>query len=197
VSQWTKAKVKDAPNVAADQHLSPEEEQRLYEYYEMNEAWGGGYDYQETDEYRSRADVAGTVGQDTSGPNTDDAMTRSEEELTVAKTERETGRARLRKWIETEHQTQQVPVSREEVVVEREPITDANIGAAMSGPELSEEEHEVVLTEEEVVAQKEVVPKERVRLDKAVVTETETVSEDVRKERIELDADADVETRSR
>jgi uncharacterized protein (TIGR02271 family) len=97
------------------------------------------------------------------------------------------GRARLRKHVVTEHQQVTVPVSREEVTVEREPITEANSAAAYSGPEITEEEHEVTLHAEEAVAQKRVVPKERVRLDKDVETSEETVSDTVRKEQIDVD----------
>ena len=114
-------------------------------------------------------------------------MTRSEEELTVGKAERETGRARLRKYVVTDEVTKTVPVKREEIRVEREPITDANVGDATEGPELSEDEHEVVLHEEEVVAEKRVVPKERIRLDKDVEVEERTVSEEVRREEIDVD----------
>jgi uncharacterized protein (TIGR02271 family) len=89
----------------------------------------------------------------------------------------------------TENVTQTIPVSREEVRLEREPITDANVGAAVSGPEISEEEHEVILREERPVVEKEAVPVERLRLDTETVTEQETVSEDVRKEQIEADID--------
>ena len=117
-------------------------------------------------------------------------MTRSEEELHVGKTERETGRARLRKYVVEDEVTQTVPVRREEVRIEREPITDANAGAATDGPEISSEEHEVVLHEEEPVAEKRTVPKERVRLDKDVQTEERQVSDTVRKEEIEVDDDA-------
>ena len=46
-------------------------------------------------------------------------------------------------------------MQREEVRVEREPITDANVGDATSGPDISEEEHEVVLHEERPVVEKE------------------------------------------
>ena len=76
---------------------------------------------------------------------------------------------------------------REEVRVEREPITDANRDDALDGPDISEEEHEVVLHEEEVVAEKRAVPKERVRLDKDVETDEREVSETVRSERIDVD----------
>ena len=134
-------------------------------------------------------DERGTVGHDTSGPTTDNAMTRSEERLNVGTRSEEVGRARLRKYVVTENVTETVPVSREEVRLEREPITDANIGNAMDGPAISEEEHEVVLTAETPVVQKEAVPVERVRLDKDTVTEQATVTEGVRKEQIELEGD--------
>ena len=93
-------------------------------------------------------------GRDTSGPTTDDAMTRSEEELTVGKTERESGRVRLKKYVVEDEVTETVPVRREEVRVEREPITDANRGDALDGPDISEEEHEVTLRSEEPVVEK-------------------------------------------
>jgi uncharacterized protein (TIGR02271 family) len=113
-------------------------------------------------------------------------MTRSEEELRVGTTQRERGRVRLRKYVTTEQVQQTVPVQRERVRVEREPITDANLDTATSGPELSEAEHEVVLREEEPVVEKRVVPRERVRLDKDTVTGEERVAEEVRKEQIEV-----------
>jgi stress response protein YsnF len=86
--------------------------------------------------------VAGhdTVGRDTSGPTTDDAMTASKEELRVGTTQQERGRVRLRKYLTTEQVHQTVPVQREQARVEREPITDANLDAATSGPEISDEQ---------------------------------------------------------
>jgi uncharacterized protein (TIGR02271 family) len=89
----------------------------------------------------------------------------------------------------TENVQQTVPVQREEVRLEREPITDANVDEALDGPAISEEEHEVTLHTEEPVVEKRVVPKERVRMDRDVVTDEETVSEEVRKERIEAEGD--------
>ncbi len=154
-----------------------------------------GVDYTEegsvtaTGELQSAGAGRGTVGHDTSGPTTDEAMTRSEEELRVGKTQRERGRARLRKYVVTEHVQQTVPVQREEVRIEREPITDANVGEATDGPAISEEEHEVVLHEEEVVTEKRAVPKERVRLEKETVTDEQTVLEEVRKEQIEAEGE--------
>jgi uncharacterized protein (TIGR02271 family) len=54
----------------------------------------------------------------------------------------------------TEQQQATVPVSRDEVRIEREPITDANIGRAMDGPDISEDEHEVTLHAERAVVDK-------------------------------------------
>jgi uncharacterized protein (TIGR02271 family) len=170
---YEKSQVKDAPNIDADQQLSQQEETELYSFY--------GLEYGDSE--------VGGPGQDVSGPNTDSAMTRSEEELAVGKTQRETGRVRLKKYIVTDEVQQTVPVQREEVRVEREPITDANAGQALDGPGISEEEHEVTLHEEQVVTEKRTVPKERVRLDKDTVVDEQQVSEEVRKERIEVEGD--------
>ena len=178
----TKDQIKDAPNVDADGELSTDEERRLYEYY-------GRSDYGDWDGETDRTEGLFDSGHDTSGPNTDDAMTRSEEELRVGTERREAGRARLRKSVVTEEVTKTVPVQREEVRIEREPITDANRDAALDGPDISEEEHEVVLHEEAPVMSKEAVPKERVRMEKDTRTDEETVSDEVRKERIETDGD--------
>ena len=170
-------KVKGAPRVDDDGALSPQEEDELYAYYGVgNQDTSVRDDTADLDRTRTDAVSTGTtsgteqVGHDTSGPTTDDAMTRSEERLQVGTQSREAGRARLRKYVVTENVTQTVPVSHEEVRVSREPITDANIGDATSGPSISEEEHEVVLHEEVPVVAKETVPVERVRLDKETVT---------------------------
>jgi uncharacterized protein (TIGR02271 family) len=201
--------------VDVDGHLTPEEEDRLYTYYERGARTysdarndvdlqgdadlNAGTPNAGTDGYATGTtggtsagttggtSARGAVGHDTSGPTTDDAMTRSEEQLHVG-TEREaTGRARLRKYVTTENVTKTVPVQREEVRLEREPITDANRGAALNGPDISEEEHEVILHEERPVVEKETVPVERVRLDKDVVQDDVTVNEEVRKEHIDAD----------
>ena len=198
---YTKSKIKDAPRMSdADEHLDVAQEQKLYEYYGLDygtPSAGGNEDTSRGDEdRRDRAGEAGVVGQDTSGPTTDEAMTRSEERLHVGTEKRETGRARLRKYVVTENVTTTVPVSREEVRVVREPITEANRGDAMSGGDLTEEEHEVTLHEEVPVVQKETVPVERVKLDTETVTGEQEVTEEVRKEQIETDA-ADGDTSRR
>ena len=209
---YDKDRVKNAPNIETDRELSEQEEDQLYAYYgvgggtiqgyqsgttstgrteDSDRGWGAGetgYQASSTGEtttgqYRDRAE-----GYDTSGPTTDDAMTRSEERVRAGTEKVEAGRARLRKYVVTEQQQVSVPVTREQVRVEREPITDENRGQALDGPALSDEEHEVVLTEERPVVQTEAVPVERVRLSKDQVQDEQTVTADVRKEVIDTDA---------
>jgi uncharacterized protein (TIGR02271 family) len=161
---YAKAQIKDAPSVEPDGELSDTEEGELYRHYGLAEP-----------------------GTEVSDPDADGAMTRSEEQLEVDTRTRQAGRARLRKHVVTENVTTTLPVQREEVRLEREPITEANADAALSGADITSEEHEVTLHEEEAVVAKRVVPKERVRLDTDTVTEQAAVSEQVRKEVIEAD----------
>jgi uncharacterized protein (TIGR02271 family) len=179
--------VKDAPRIDPGGQLTAAEEQELWSYY------GYEYDSTKTTDYgygtaytQDRADRDFTSGNDREA---DEAMTRSEEELRVAKQREATGTVRLRKYVVTEQQQMTVPVQREEVRVEREPITDANVDEATRGPDISEAEHEVTTYEERPVISKETVPKERVRLEKDTVTDTETVEGEVRKEQIEVEGE--------
>jgi uncharacterized protein (TIGR02271 family) len=200
---YEKSHVKDAPNVDADGELSQEEESRLYRHYGLSDGeqrstgrqgvTGAGAGVRDRDELRDR----GSAGRDVSGRETDDAMTRSEEEVRVGTTRRETGRARLRKYVVTENVTKTVPVQRERVRIEREPVVGSDVDKAMDGPDISEAEHEVTLHAEEPVVEKRTVPKERVRMDRDTVTDEETVTEQVRKERIETEGDVDQRSRNK
>jgi uncharacterized protein (TIGR02271 family) len=180
---FDKATVKDAPKPDADGRLSQREEAELYRYYGME------YSEARSDTGLPEGGASGRNERETSGATTDEAMTRSEEELNVGTAERETGRVRLKKYVVTEDVQKTVPVRREEVRIEREPVTDENIDEAMSGQEISEAEHEVTLKEEEPVVEKRTVPKERVRLDTDVKSDERQVSEQVRKERVEIEDD--------
>lgn len=213
VVPYTKDQVKDAPRVDTDGHLDPAEEDRLYDHYQLN----GNVTYSEASDGhradsgrtagRSAAGLAATerdagfaaagsggaysAADDRAASGTavgrDDAMTRSEERVNVGTERQAAGRARLRKYVVTENVAQTVPVQREEVRLEREPISEGNRDEALSGPDISEAEHEVVLHEERPVVDRETVPVERVRLDTETVTDEVTVDEQVRKERIEAD----------
>jgi len=184
-AQVTKDQVKDAPGVEADGELSEQEEQRLFEHYGVPYTADGSTTAQGQPNGGQTAPRG--RGNDASGPNTDNAMTRSEEELRVGTQQRESGRARLVKHVVTENVTQTVPVSHEEVRIEREPITDANRDQAMSGASISDEEHEVVLHEEVPVVEKKIVAKERVQMGTETISEDRDVTEEVRKEQIETE----------
>lgn len=205
VVPFGKDRVKGAPKIDADGQLTPEEEDELYRYYELNAGTSryetsttttsgdyddrtavGRADYDRTDTDRTDTDRTDYDRTDTDRSG-DDAMTRSEERLRAGTQTHEAGRARLRKYVVTEHEQVEVPVRREEVRLEREPITDANRGAATDGPAITESEHEVTLHEERPVVETEAVPVERVRLGKETVEDTERVEGEVRKEQIEFD----------
>ncbi len=195
---YSKDKIRDAPRVEdADGHLSLEQEQELYRYYGLSTGTAGTDRTNDTSRATAGTDTVDTSGSkdqgfgddghDVSGPHTDDALTRSEEQVRIGTEKVATGKARLRKYVVSENVTKTVPVKREEVRLEREPITEENRDQAMSGGDITEEEHEVVLNEERVVVDKETVPVERVRMDTETVTEQQQVTEEVRKEQIEAD----------
>ena len=119
--------------------------------------------------------------------NNDGELIRSEEQLNVNKERVATGEARLRKYVVTDTETVEVPVEREEVSVERTPISaeDAkNYNGTISG---DSEEASVTLHEEQVNVNKETVPVEKINLKKDTVRDTETHTEELRKEQIDTD----------
>lgn len=199
----SKDQVKEAPRIeAADGHISADEQRELYRHYHIPSPGSPGDDLAtgQTGQTGQRAGAGDTTtapgttgfagektGQRTAG---DDAMTRSEERLNVGVEKEEVGRVRLVKHVVTENQQINVPVSHEEVRLEREPITDVNKGEALEGPEIAEGEYEVRLHAEKPVVTKETVPVERVRLTTETVTDQETVSGEVRKEQIEVEDDS-------
>jgi uncharacterized protein (TIGR02271 family) len=168
---YAQALVIDAPDVTinAEQPLDSAGLQGLYRHYALT------------------LDDSVTGGP---GDSVDDAMTRSEERLTVGIEEQPAGKARLRKHVVTEYVTTTVPVRHEELRLERIALDESDTGQAgitLQHAQLGEAEHEVILYAERPVVTTETVPVERVRLGKQGVTEQRTVSGEVRKERIELD----------
>ena len=204
VLPYTKDVVKDAPNVDADQHLSPAEEEEIYRYYKMNYSGNGGRDDRHATEIDHNATpAAGTAGYARNDQYADDTadrhdtaaradlddneVIRHEERLRVGKERQETGRARLRKYVVTEHETVDVPVQREEVRVERTPLD----GTEVTGGTIGEDTVEVALHEERAVVAKETVGVEKIELEKETVRDTERVDAEVRKEQVEVETDAE------
>jgi uncharacterized protein (TIGR02271 family) len=174
---YAKDQVKETPDIDGDE-ISQETEARLYSHY--------GLEYSE-----SRSDTGLPEGSPSmeapSGATVGEGeVVRSEEELAVGKRDVEAGRARVRKWVETEPASVDVDLQRETARVTREPIDQP-----VSGAELGEQEIEVPLRKEEPVVQKQTVAKERIGLEKDVESERETVADEVKKERVDVEGDVE------
>ena len=172
---YSKDQVKNSPDVDSDE-ISQATEAELYSYY------GLPYSEQRSDTGLPEGGVE--TGVDTSVEREGEVV-RSEEELRVGKQEAQTGRARLRKWVETQPVEMDVELQRETARITREPVNEV-----VSGAELREEEIEVPLHEERPVVEKQVVAKERIGLETEVESERRTVADEVRKERVDVDDDA-------
>jgi uncharacterized protein (TIGR02271 family) len=115
-----------------------------------------------------------------------------EEELHAHKHPVEAGEVKVRKEVTTEHKSLEVPVRREEVVIERHPATGQQASAAdIRGGE----EVRIPVMEEEVDVEKRAVVKEEVNVGKRVVQDTERVGGEVRKEQVRVEREGDVDVR--
>ncbi|MCH6196970.1 PRC and DUF2382 domain-containing protein [Corynebacterium mastitidis] len=198
---FAKDLIKDAPDFDSDSSLTTANQDELNQHYGV-----GAAEYQDiyeapaprggAREEAARTDVAGAANTTDTKATQDAARTekkaaaddgslvRSEEELNVSKENVQTGEARLRKFVVTETETVDVPVSREEVRVVRTPLTGDE---QVDGQALTDDEASVILHEERVNVSKDTVAKEKVALQKEQVTGTQRVSEELKKERIETD----------
>jgi uncharacterized protein (TIGR02271 family) len=167
---YDKEQIKSAPHmdVTANEPIESDELIQLYQHYNLIPP--------QPRRERPRAERM---------PGAEESVTVSEERMRVGTERQEVGRARLHKYVVTEPVQTTIPISHEEVRLEREPI-QAGEERQYAG-EIGEAEREVVLHAERPVITKETVPVERVRLDVNTVTEQEAVSGEVRKERVEAD----------
>ena len=206
---FSKDRIKDAPDLDENGHLTNADQEAFYRHYGLESveerttyetgAAGAGVGAAGAGAAGAAATDADATGKHhaDAAANTDAApaaaadgeMIRSEEQLNVDKQRVESGQVRLRKYVVHDTETVEVPVEREEVRVSREPITEAD-RANFTG-DIGEQEASVTLHEERVNVSKESVPVEKVSLDKDVVRDTEQVTEDVAKERIETDGVVD------
>jgi uncharacterized protein (TIGR02271 family) len=170
----SKDTVKGSPDIDSDE-ISQELEYELASYY------GVGYSERRSDTGLPEG-APDSPGDTTEGSP---AVTRSEEELHVGREDVQSGRARLRKWVETEPVSMDVELQQETARVTREPVEQP-----VGDVEIGDEEVAVDLRGERPVVEKRAVAKERIALEKDVETETATVSDEVRKERIDVEGDA-------
>ncbi|OOP64864.1 hypothetical protein BMF89_01635 [Arthrobacter sp. SRS-W-1-2016] len=129
---------------------------------------------------------------ETAAPTTEDAVARPRTTPGHGAEQPATGRGRLRKYVTTENVTRTVPVQREEIRIDREPITDENREEELNRPG-SDDEREIILHEEQIIVTKESVPVERVRIGTETVTEEVTVNEEVRKEHLGTEGSEDIQ----
>jgi uncharacterized protein (TIGR02271 family) len=200
---------KNGPTFDDDREITPEFEDEVYSYYGLQRASStehsgsyGSYYSEDTDagtvgpgmsmgdtetgEFREHALTDEGVNQ-SRGDDLEDEdelrVQRTEEELAAGTRERQAGQVSVRKRVRTDRERLEVPTRREEVTVERVPVSEGTATEAQIG----EDEVRVPLTEEEVVVEKRPVAKEEVRVRKDVVEDTEVVEEDVRREEIDVD----------
>ncbi|HEY6714014.1 MAG TPA: PRC and DUF2382 domain-containing protein [Rubrobacter sp.] len=192
IAALDKDRVKDGPAFDDDKEITPEFENEVYSYYGLQQSGStegrGSYAYYTsgtTGEFREHPPAnEGVLGEGAEDLEDEDELRvqRSEEELAAGTREREAGQLKVRKRVRTDREQIEVPTRHEEVSVERVPVegeaTEAEIG---------EDEVRVPVTEEEVVVEKRPVAKEEVRIRKDVVSDTETVEEDVRREEVEVE----------
>src|SRR5687767_5425091 len=212
VSQ-TKDAVKDGPAFDDDQEITPEYENEVRSYYGLGSTEGSG-SYEETNGHSGAGTTgstdAGTVGAGMSMGDTESGefrehdrnqeglsqpgsdlededelrVQRSEEELLAGTRERVAGSVNVRKRVRTDRERLEVPTRREEVSVERVPVSGEASEAQIGADEVS-----VPVVEDEVVVQKKPVAKEEIRIRKDVVHERQIVEEDVRREEVEIEDD--------
>ena len=209
-----KETAENGPAFEDDQEITPELEREVYGHYKLERSGGAEDRGAYGDYYPGTEQATTTTGSSDLGTTGDTAtgglgehhhgseglhrpgsaheaedeirVRRSEEELVAGTREREAGALRVRKRVRTEHKTIEVPVRREEVHVERVPLSGE---ATAAEAEIGEEEIVVPVIEEEVVVSKRPVVKEEIRIRKDVVEDTEVVEEDVRREEIDIEDD--------
>jgi uncharacterized protein (TIGR02271 family) len=177
VLPYSKDVVKDSPEVSDTDHLDTGESDALYAYYQQYLGQGGTHQSGTDTEY------AGDKTRTAATSNNDGTLTRSEEQLRVGTQQVAAGRAGIRKFVVTEQQTVNVPVSHDEVRVVREPMTP---GDYVDGATIGEDSIEVGLMQDKVVVDKDVVGVEKVHLATEKITDQQAVTEQVRKEQIEV-----------
>jgi uncharacterized protein (TIGR02271 family) len=117
-----------------------------------------------------------------------------EEELQARKTSVETGRVQLGKDVVEEERTVEVPVTREEVYIERQAVDRRPADGPVS--ETDTETIQVPVTEERVEVEKQPVVYEEVGIGKRVTQDTRHVSDTVRREELRVDDDGDAKVRN-
>lgn len=122
--------------------------------------------------------------------SSDASVVRKEEELAVGTEERQVGAVRVNKSVDSFPVEQTVERNIEHAEVQRSTPAEGDSGEVMTLPDGSVS---VPVFEEELVVTKRMVVRERVIVRKTTVTDEHVIEADLRKERIDIDADPAVE----
>ena len=114
----------------------------------------------------------------------------SEERLRVATEQVESGRVRARKKVDTEHVRRPVERGVEHADVDRTPALEGDSGQVETLPDGS---LSIPVFEEQLVVEKRLVVRERIIVRKHTVYEEHTVEAELRRERLEVETEGDVE----
>ena len=123
-------------------------------------------------------------------------MELKKEKLNIDKQEVETGEVNVRKVVREETQTIEVPVEKEEIIIERRSVGEREVrdGEILDTDNFKEgEEIHIPIREEQVEVTKKTVVDDEVVIRRDKHMENETVTETVKHEDIEVDGDAEVE----
>jgi len=128
----------------------------------------------------------------------DDTIEVREERLHAEKRPVEAGEVTVRKEVHTETKTLEVPVQREEVVIERKRVHGKAATEGITANDLREgEEIRIPVLEEEVIVSKDAVITEEVKVGKRVTKDTKQVSGQVRKEEVKVEKSGRVDLKTR
>ncbi|MDE1548078.1 YsnF/AvaK domain-containing protein [Jeotgalibaca caeni] len=122
----------------------------------------------------------------------DETLKLKEERLDVDTTEVQTGEVHIGKRVVEETETVEVPVRHEEITIERRPVMDGETTDGTISDMDETEEIVIPITEEQVDVSKHTEVVEEVDIHRDEVTEQKRVSDTVRREELDVDADGDV-----
>ncbi len=169
----TKDQIENAPEFDELRYRDDDYRTEIGGYYAGYTATDRGY----TDGGREYADTDRAV------------IERSEERLTVDKDTQQVGSVRVGKRVVEETQSVDVPVTREELVIERRPVDRP------AGETLTEDSVEIPVYGEQVRTGKDVRVVEELEVGKTAKTDTQRVTDTVRREEFDVDVDEDAEDR--
>jgi uncharacterized protein (TIGR02271 family) len=139
-----------------------------------------------SDTFDSQTRSAGDSGtRDYAQQPEDLRLTRSAEELRIGKRRVDAGEVEVRKHVETRRVSEPVTRLREEVDIERRPVSAR--ATSVGDVPIGDDEIRVPLMEEEVVVEKRPVVKEEFVIRKRTVEEHDTVETDVREEKVDIE----------